>query len=74
MPWRPPSPRGNVTALVLGDPAADRLERAEALRRSLPQPRDDERGDTPEPAEGLAAAVREGAVAVAAFYGVQVSG
>lgn len=73
MPWRPPSPHGNVTALVLGDPAPDRLERAESLRRSLPQPRDDERSDTPDLAEGLAAAIREGAVAVAAFYGVKLT-
>jgi len=29
----------NVTAALLGDPAPDRHERAEALRRSLPEPR-----------------------------------
>lgn len=28
-----------VTAALLGDPAPDRLERAEALRLSLPEPR-----------------------------------
>lgn len=28
-----------VTAEVMGDPAPDRLERAEALRLSLPEPR-----------------------------------
>ena len=29
-----------VTALLMGDPAPDRLERAEALRLALPEPRD----------------------------------
>lgn len=29
-----------VTALLMGDPDPDRLERSEALRRVLPEPRD----------------------------------
>lgn len=30
----------NATAQLMGDPEPDRLERAEALRRSLPEPRE----------------------------------
>lgn len=29
-----------VTALLMGDPDPDRLERSEALRRALPEPRE----------------------------------
>lgn len=29
-----------VTALLMGDPMPDRLERAEALRQQLPEPRE----------------------------------
>lgn len=29
-----------VTALLMGDPDPDRLERSEALRRTLPEPRE----------------------------------
>jgi hypothetical protein len=70
MAWRPDFPRGDVTGLVLGDPAPDRLERAEALRLSLPPPRDDERGDLVIEEDALAVAIRRGARAVAQHYGV----
>jgi hypothetical protein len=74
MPWRPEFPRGDVTAIVLGDPAPDRLERAEALRLSVPPPRDDERGDLVVEEDALALAVRRGARAVAQHYGVRLAG
>lgn len=32
-------PSRRVTSLLMGDPAPDRAERAEALRRALPEPR-----------------------------------
>ncbi len=74
MPWRPRPPSGNVTAAVLGDPAADRIERAEALRLSLPPPRDDERGDLVVDEDALALAIRRGARAVAQHYGLVLTG
>jgi hypothetical protein len=73
MAWRPDFPRGDVTALILGDPAPDRFERAEALRFSLPPPRDDERGDLTVEEGALAMAIRRGARAVAEHYGVKLS-
>lgn len=73
MAWRPASPRGDVTALVLGDPAPNRLERAEALRLSLPPPRDEERGDLAVEEDALALAIRRGARAVAQHYGVKLT-
>jgi hypothetical protein len=70
MPWRPASPRGNVTGQILGDPLPDRLERAEALRLSLPPPRDDERGDLKGEPDPLTQAIRTGAGAVASYFGL----
>ena len=70
MTWRPRYTSGNVTAALLGDPAVDRIERAEALRRSLPPPRDDERGDLRPEEDALSRAIRSGAAAVAEFYGL----
>jgi hypothetical protein len=70
MTWRPRFTSGNVTAALLGDPVPDRIERAEALRRSLPEPRPDERGDLEPAPDALTRAIRSGAVAVAEFYGL----
>jgi hypothetical protein len=63
-----------VTALILGDPLPDRTERAEALRLSLPPPRDDERGDLVEAPDALGLAIRQGAWAVAQYFGVSLPG
>lgn len=70
MSWRPRYPSGNVTAAVLGDPAENRMELAEALRRSLPEPRPDERGDLEPEGDALARAIRSGAQAVAVHFGL----
>ena len=70
MAWRPRFTSGNVTAALLGDPAPDRVEQADALRRSLPEPRDDERGDLRPEEDALSRAIRSGAAAVAEFYGL----
>jgi len=70
MTWRPRYTSGNVTAALLGDPAPDRVERAEALRRSLPEPREDERSDLEPEGSALSRAIRAGAAAVAEFYGL----
>ena len=64
--WTP----GNVTRQLMGDPAPDRIERAGVLRRSLPEPRDDERGDLRPEEDALSRAIRSGAAAVAEFYGL----
>ncbi len=69
MTWRPRYPSGNVTAAVLGDPAIDRVERAEALRLSLPDPRPDERGDIDEP-DALRQAIRRRAATIAEHFGL----
>ncbi|WP_292152677.1 hypothetical protein [Brevundimonas sp.] len=73
MVWRASFSSGDVTALILGDPAIDRLERAEALRAILPPPRDDERGDLGdmEP-DHLADALKSGAAATARHFGLQM--
>jgi hypothetical protein len=68
--WRPRYTSGNVTAALLGDPAPNRIERADALRRSLPEPRDDERDDLEAEPDALSRAIRSGATAVAEFYGL----
>ncbi len=73
MVWRASFPSGDVTAMVLGDPAPDRFERADALRAILPPPRDDERGDLGdmEP-DNLVAALKSGAAATARHFGLQM--
>jgi len=58
---------------VLGDPDPSRFEKAEALRRALPEPRDDERGDLAVEQDALALAIRRGARAVAQHYRVKLT-
>ena len=67
---RPRFASGNVTAALLGDPAPDRIERADALRRSMPEPRDDERGDLEAEPDALSRAIRSGATVVAQHFGL----
>lgn len=70
MAWRAEFPTGEVTAMILGDPVPDRLERAEALRAILPPPRDDERGDLDADGNELLVAIKAGAAATARHFGL----
>ena len=72
MAWRAEFPSGDVTAVILGDPVPNRLERAEALRAILPPPRNDERGDLGADGTELVVAIKAGAAATARHFGLSL--